>query len=262
MARKPIIGGNWKMNTVRASAVDLATSVSRDAADALDAGVEIAVFPPFVYLDAVGDSLRRAKSPVLVGAQDLYFEQPGAFTGEISADHLRDIGVKIVLVGHSERRHVIGESDDIINKKLHAALGAGMRVVLCIGETLEQRERGETDAINERQLQAALRDIETKDMADVVIAYEPVWAIGTGRNAAPSDAQAAHAHIRRVMYELFDADTAAAMQIQYGGSLKPDNADELFAQPDVDGGLVGGASLKAADFVAICDAAAKRLQQA
>jgi triosephosphate isomerase len=255
LARKPIIGGNWKMNTVRATAVELAAAVAKGVSGA---DVDVAVFPPFVYLDAVAQALRDGKSRVLLGAQDVYFEPTGAFTGEVSAMQLRDIGVSIVLVGHSERRHVIGEGDEVVSRKLRAALAAGLQVVLCIGETLEQRERAETNAVNERQLRAALDGLDPKDAERLVIAYEPVWAIGTGRNASPADAQAAHAHIRRVLGEVCGVEGASGMRIQYGGSLKAENAPELFAQPDVDGGLVGGASLKAPEFVAICDAAKAR----
>ena len=258
MSRTPIVGGNWKMNTVRASAVELALEVSRAAAPAMKRGLEVAVFPPFVYLDAVGAALRSEGSAVMLGAQDLYFEPSGAFTGEVSADQLRDIGASIVLTGHSERRHVLGESDELVGKKTRAALNAGLRVILCIGETLEQREKRQTDHVNERQLRAGLAGVAPKDLERLVIAYEPVWAIGTGRNASPADAQAAHAQIRRVLMELYDIQTAGAVRIQYGGSVKPDNASDLFGQPDIDGGLIGGASLKATDFVAICEAAASR----
>ncbi len=258
MARTPIVGGNWKMNTVRASAVELALAVSRDAADAIEAGVEVAVFPPFVYLDAVGTALRSEKSPVLLGAQDLYFAPSGAFTGEISADQLRDIGVSIVLTGHSERRHIMGESDELVGKKTRAALQSGLRVVLCIGETLQERESGMTDHVNERQIRAGLAGVEAGQLERLVIAYEPVWAIGTGRTATPSDAQAAHSQIRRVLFELYDIHAAGSVRIQYGGSVNAENAAELFAQPDIDGGLIGGASLKPESFVAIADAAAKR----
>lgn len=255
MARKPIVGGNWKMNTARRSALDLALETSRLAAEPLRRGVEVAVFPPFVYLDAVGAALRDAGSTVLLGAQDVFHETSGAFTGEISAEQLRDVGASIVLTGHSERRHVIGESDELVGRKTRAALGAGLRVILCVGETLEQRERGETDYVNERQLRAGLEGVGAPDLDRVVVAYEPVWAIGTGRNASPADAQAAHAQIRRVLFELYGVGVAGQVRVQYGGSVKPDNAGELFAQPDVDGGLIGGASLKAADFAAICAAA-------
>lgn len=253
-SRTPIIGGNWKMNTSAASATALAAAVSAGCGDALN-HVQVAVFPPFPYLLAVGAALRDAKSGVLLGAQDFYHEKNGAFTGEVSLEMLADCGVKIVLTGHSERRHVIKESDELIAAKTRASLAAGLRCILCIGETIEQRRAGETDAINERQLRSALQGIPAAQLAGLVIAYEPVWAIGTGVNATPDDAKNAHAHIRRVLGNLYGQAVADATPIQYGGSVKPSNARELFTQPGVDGGLIGGASLKAEDFCAIVRAA-------
>jgi triosephosphate isomerase len=170
---------------------------------------------------------------------------------------LKDCGVSWVLTGHSERRHVIGETDALVNAKTRAALASGLRVILCIGEKLEQRERGETDTINEKQLRAGLSGVESASLAHVVIAYEPVWAIGTGKTASPADAQAAHAHIRKVLGTMYGPDHAEAMRIQYGGSVTASNAKELFSQPDIDGGLIGGASLKPADFAQIIDAASR-----
>mgnify|MGYP005844924629 CR=1 FL=1 len=252
--RTPFVGGNWKMNTDRASGTALARAVAEGSAAC--EGVEVALFPPFPYLGAIADTLRGSR--VALGAQDLYHEKSGAFTGEVSAAMLLDCGASVVLTGHSERRHVIGESDDLVNRKTRAALDAGLTCVLCIGETLEQRERGETDAVNERQLRAGLAGIDADRATRLVIAYEPVWAIGTGRNATPADAQDAHARVRAVLASVFSPQAAAAMRIIYGGSLKPENAEALLAQPDVDGGLVGGASLSATDFCAIVRAAAKR----
>lgn len=240
------------MNTDLASAVELADDVVA-ACEPMLAKVDVAVFPPFVYLQAVGRTLGH--SNVLLGAQDVFHKANGAFTGEISTDMLVDLGVKIVLAGHSERRHVIGESDEMVNQKLRAGLGAGLQVILCVGETMEQRQAGQTDEVNIRQITAGLREVDAEDLRRVVIAYEPVWAIGTGLTATPSDAQAAHVTIRRTVGTLFDAEAAGAIRIQYGGSVNAGNAGELFVQPDIDGGLIGGASLKAGDFAAIVGAA-------
>lgn len=253
--RMPIVGGNWKMNTDLAAAVELADDVVAGCdRDGLIKASDVAVFPPFPYLQAVGKTL--AHSGVLLGAQDLYHEANGAFTGEVSAEMLVDLHVSVALAGHSERRHVIGEEDDLVNLKMIAGLDAGLWMILCVGETLDEREMGTTEAVVLSQLQAGLADVPIEQMRQVVIAYEPVWAIGTGRNATPGDAQAVHASIRRELGRLYDGEVAAATRIQYGGSVKPANAAELAAQPDIDGFLVGGASLKADDFVAIVKAAA------
>jgi len=253
VARTPIVGGNWKMNTDLASGSDLARGVS-DAVGT-DGGVEVLVFPPFCSLAAIGQILRDRHSAVKLGAQDVWHEPNGAFTGEVSIDMLKDCGVDAVLVGHSERRHVIGESDDLIAKKTKAVLDAGLVCVLCVGEKLEEREAGETDAVNERQLKSALAGIEAGQLDRLVIAYEPVWAIGTGKTATPEDAQQAHAAARGVLAQLFGEAEAGKIRIQYGGSMKPGNAADLMAQPDIDGGLIGGASLKSEDFAAIVAAA-------
>lgn len=252
MGRTPIVGGNWKMNTNRATGLELARAVRASAAAAT--GTEVVAFPPFPYLLPVGEALRGG--PVALGAQDVSERPDGAFTGEVSCAMLRDCGVVWVLAGHSERRHVIGETDAIVNAKARAALAAGLSVILCVGESLEQREAGQTDQVNETQLRAGLAGIEGAALARVVIAYEPVWAIGTGRTASPGDAQSAHAHIRRTLASMHGLEAAGAMRIQYGGSVTAANAKELFAQPDIDGGLIGGASLKPADFGQIVAAAA------
>jgi triosephosphate isomerase len=250
----PIVGGNWKMNTNGAGAVALARAVKAGAGDGK--ACQVAVFPPFVYLQAVGTEL--AGSSVMLGAQDVYFEPDGAFTGEVSVAMLKDVGVKIVLTGHSERRHVIGETDATVNRKTRAVLDAGLMCILCVGEKLEQRERGETDRVNREQVIAGLQGVSAEQMGRVVIAYEPVWAIGTGKTATPADAQDAHAKIRAVLGELYGAEVARRTRIQYGGSMKAANAAELCGQRDVDGGLIGGASLKAEEFLAIVGAAGKR----
>ena len=251
--RKPFVGGNWKMNTSVTTAADLARGVAEGVGDAADK-VDIAVIPPFPYLLTVGAVLRERGVPLLLGAQDVYRQAEGAFTGEVSPGMLTDCQAQVALVGHSERRHVIGEDDGLISLKAKAALDAGLHVILCIGETLEQREAGETDAVNEGQLRAGLAPITAEEMNRVVIAYEPVWAIGTGKTASPEDAQAAHAKARAVLADLYGGDIAQATRIIYGGSMKPGNAGELMAQPDIDGGLIGGASLKAPDFCAIVKA--------
>jgi triosephosphate isomerase len=253
--RTPIVGGNWKMNTDRARAVALARGVA--GAPGTDAG-DVVLFPPFVYLDAVRATIAESRSRLGLGGQDVCHEASGAFTGEVSPAMLRDAGCAWVLTGHSERRHVIGESDALVGKKTAAALAGGLRVVLCVGETLAQREAGETDRVNRRQLSAGLKGIAREAVRSVVVAYEPVWAIGTGRNASPEDAQSAHEAVRATLAELFDDVVARETRVVYGGSVKAANAADLFAGPDVDGGLIGGASLDAAEFLAICSAATAR----
>lgn len=253
--RTPIVGGNWKMNTDLAAAVELTENVIAGCATLVQ-HCDIAIFPPFPYLQAVGKTLGH--HGILLGAQDVFYEPNGAFTGEVSAEMLVDLNVAIVLCGHSERRHVIGESDDIVNLKAQAALDAGLWVTLCIGETIEQREAGETEQVNVRQLTAGLDGVPIEQMRQVVIAYEPVWAIGTGRNATPQDAEAVHRVIRATLADLYDETTAAAIRIQYGGSVKAGNARELFCMPNIDGGLIGGASLNSDEFVTIVKAATEQ----
>lgn len=247
--RKPYVGGNWKMNTGLLSAGALARGIAGELVD--HPKVDVAVFPPFPYLLSVNSILRERGAGVLLGAQDLYHKPNGAFTGEVSAEMLLDCGVKTVLAGHSERRHVLAESDDVVNRKVIHALESGLQVVLCIGELLEQRQTGQTDSVNERQLRIGLDGVRTEQMLHVVIAYEPVWAIGTGHTATPDDAQDAHMKIRGVLESMFDSDVAASTRIIYGGSVKSSNAAELFGQPDIDGGLIGGASLDAVEFMKI-----------
>jgi triosephosphate isomerase len=243
----PFVAGNWKMNTAKSSALELAKAVAKGPS----ADVEIGVAPPFVYLDAVGQAI--AGSSVLLGAQDVYFEKNGAFTGEISVEMLRDLGVRFVLCGHSERRHVIGETGSVVARKAHAIYAAGFILVHCVGEKIDQRDGGETFIVVHRQL-AELSDKMT-DPDRLVIAYEPVWAIGTGRNATDAQAQEVHAYIRQTLAKTWNKDFADRVRIQYGGSMKPENARGLLSQPDVDGGLIGGASLKADSFLAIAAAA-------
>lgn len=252
--RKPFVGGNWKMNTNRTTGSDLARGVT-DGLLNVD-GVEAAVFPPFPYLLTVRSILRDRGSSVKLGVQDVWFQGDGAYTGEVSLAMLKDCGVQVALCGHSERRHVMGERDELVNKKLRAVLEGGLQAILCVGETLDERIAGHQDIITARQVKTGLADIPAGHAERLIIAYEPVWAIGTGKTATPQDAQDAHAQIRSLVLRMYGADIAGRMRIIYGGSLKPDIAPDIFAQPDVDGGLVGGASLIAGDFVALCKAAA------
>ena len=247
MTRTPFVAGNWKMNTAKASAVELAKAVAAGT----PAGVQVGVAPPFVYLDLVGQAL--AGSSVLLGAQDVYFEKNGAFTGEISIDMLKDLGVKFVLTGHSERRHVLHEPSEVVAMKAAVVYAAGLILIHCIGEKLEHRDAEQTFDVCEAQLNELTPDMTDADR--IVIAYEPVWAIGTGRNASDAQAQEVHGFIRDGIAKRWNRDFADRVRIQYGGSMKPDNAKGLLAQPDVDGGLIGGAALKADSFLAIAAAA-------
>ncbi len=245
--RKKFIAGNWKMYTDTASARQLAQGVVQ--ALGKEDRVTVAVCPPFPYLLPVAEVLRG--STVALGAQNVYPEKEGAFTGEVSPTMLRDIGCRYVIVGHSERRHKLEETDEFINRKVKAALAAGLQAILCVGETLEEREANQTEGVLEEQLTGGISGISAEQLRSVVLAYEPVWAIGTGRNATPEQAEQAHAFLRRRVGELCGADAANALIIQYGGSVKPENAASLLTQPNVDGALVGGASLKADQFLAI-----------
>lgn len=248
--RKKFVAGNWKMYTTTAAAAQLAAEVARGVSDDR---VRVAVCPPYPYLARVADALKSSR--VTLGAQNVYPEKEGAFTGEVSPGMLLDVGCQYVIVGHSERRHVLHEEDEFINRKVRAALAAGLTVILCVGEKLQEREDGHTEDILEKQLYAGLAGLLDEDLGRVVIAYEPVWAIGTGKNATPEQAQQAHAFLRGRIKAKFSARVAADLVIQYGGSVKPENAATLLSQPDVDGALVGGASLKADQFLAIVRAA-------
>jgi len=250
MSRTSFVAGNWKMNTDKASAVALAKAVAAGAPTTIDVGIA----PPFVYIDAVGQAI--ASSTVLLGAQDVYPEPYGAFTGEINTAQLKDLGVKFVLTGHSERRHVIKEPSDLVARKASAVYKDGLILVHCVGEKLEERDAGKTLNVVEAQLDE-LKPSEMTDPKRLVIAYEPVWAIGTGRNATDDQAQEVHAFIRDAIASRWNRDFAYAVRIQYGGSMKPDNAAGLLSRNDVDGGLIGGAALKADSFLAICKAAAE-----
>lgn len=251
--RKPFVAGNWKMNTDSRSSVALAEGIASGSQKVAGGKVTVAVCPPFVYLKPVAEAVKH--SNVAVGAQDIYFEGNGAFTGEISAEMLKDVGCVYCIIGHSERRHVIGETDELINKKVAAAISGGLLPILCVGELLSEREAGKTGDVVTRQLKKGLAGLSAEKVAAVTIAYEPVWAIGTGVNATPDQAQEVHKLIRKLLAEMYDDEVAQEMRIQYGGSAKPSNAAELMGQRDIDGLLVGGASLKADDFLAIIRAA-------
>ena len=244
--RKPIIVGNWKLNKTTAEAVELATAI-RNAAGAMH-DIEVGIAPTFVTLAAVAKRLEG--SNVILAGQDCYFEDSGAFTGEISAPMLADVGCTHVILGHSERRQFFNESDELVNKKVHAALRAGLTPILCIGELQSEREGGTTFEVVKRQLLGALQGVGADTVAEMVVAYEPVWAIGTGLTATTAQAQEVHEYLRGQLREAF-GEAGDATRIQYGGSVKGDNATGLMAQPDVDGALVGGASLKPQTFVDI-----------
>jgi len=245
--RRPFIAGNWKLNKTLSEAIELASALKGELADIEDA--DIVVAPPFTALSRVAEAL--AGSNIAVAAQNCYPEPSGAFTGEVSPALLRDAGCGHVIVGHSERRQLMGETDDFVNRKVKALLAANMGTIFCIGETLEERENGEMLEVLRRQVSAGLEGLDAAAMATVVIAYEPVWAIGTGKTASDEQAQEAHAFIRGLLHGLFGEQAAETTRILYGGSVKPDNVDGLMAMADIDGTLVGGASLKAADFARI-----------
>jgi triosephosphate isomerase len=245
--RRQFIAGNWKMNLDRAGAVALATEIAGRAENF--PGVDLAVCPPFVYLEAVRGAL--GNSSVGLGAQNMYHLASGAFTGEVSPTMLKDVGCRYVILGHSERRHVFNESNADVNKKVIAALAHGLVPIVCVGEQLAEREAGRTREVIREQFEGSLAGVTAEQMPGLVIAYEPVWAIGTGKVATPEQAEVVHAGLRKMLETRYNVDVAAAVRIQYGGSVKPDNAAELLAQPNIDGALVGGASLKAADFVGI-----------
>ncbi|MBN2452296.1 MAG: triose-phosphate isomerase [Lentisphaeria bacterium] len=246
MARRTLIAGNWKMNLTVAEAQPLVAALK--ARTAAMAGVDVAVCPPFTSLAAVVAA--TAGTPIQVGAQNVHWEQAGAFTGEVSAAMLREVGVTCVIIGHSERRQYFGETDATVNARLRAALGSGLMPIVCIGETLRQRDAGETEAVVRGQVAEGLAGLTPEQLGRSVIAYEPVWAIGTGRTATPEQAQEVHRFLRGLLRDAFGG-VAEEVRILYGGSMKPGNAASLLAQADIDGGLIGGASLKAEDFLGI-----------
>lgn len=247
MARKTFIAGNWKMNKTVAEAAELLAALA--ARTGQTGQVDVAVCPPFTTLASAVAALKD--SPVMVGAQNVHWAESGAFTGEISAAMLKELAVDCVIIGHSERRQYFGETDATVNQRTKAALAAGLLPIVCVGETLAEREAGQTEQVVKTQTEAGLAGIDPAQAARITLAYEPVWAIGTGKTATPEMAQDVHAFLRGVLVAMFGSETAGQIRIQYGGSMKPDNAAELLAQPDIDGGLIGGASLKAEDFLAI-----------
>ncbi len=250
--RKKIIAANWKMHMT----VNEAESFLKDFRLEIEGvnGVEIILAPAFTALPKLSELLDGSQR-IRLGAQNMHFETSGAFTGEISPAMLRELYVRYVILGHSERRQLFGETDEIINKKIKAALASELKPILCVGETLEERDAGQENEVLRTQLHGSLADVEADSFTNLVIAYEPVWAIGTGRTASPEQAQDCHAHVRAVLAELASPEIAAKVQIQYGGSVKPANATELLGQPDIDGALVGGASLEPRSFAEIVKAA-------
>lgn len=244
--RKPIIVGNWKMNCTIPEALELVKMLRLSVSEVR--GREVVVAPSFVALSSVSRAL--VGSNMTMSAQNFHWEDKGAFTGEISAEMLLDAGCDYVIVGHSERRQLFSETDEMVNRKVVAALSAGLISIMCVGETLSEREKGETFSLIERQLTTGLKGVSIKDPQDIVIAYEPVWAIGTGKTATPGQAQEVHLFIRGILRKIFN-DVAEEIRILYGGSVKPENIDELMTESDIDGALVGGASLKADSFARI-----------
>ncbi len=245
--RRKLIAGNWKMNTDRAAAIKLARGVVGRAG--MHSSVDLLVCPPFIHLYPVNEIVNGTR--VALGAQDVYHEADGAFTGEISAAMLRDAGCSYVILGHSERRHILRETDGDVNKKVLAALAAGLTPIVCVGELLDERESGETAAVIRRQFERSLADVPADQIERVVIAYEPVWAIGTGKVATPAQAEEVHAELRNMLTKRYNDRAAETVRILYGGSVKPSNARDLLSQPNIDGALVGGASLNVDDFLGI-----------
>ena len=246
MTRRPLIAGNWKMHLNIGEAKSLAADI---VAGGIPADRDVMLAPPFTALAAVAETLKD--TPVLLGAQNNCWEEKGAFTGEISPLMLKDAGCSVAIAGHSERRHIFGETDELINKRVAGALKFGLTSILCIGETLEEREAGDTFAVLEKQTRQGLTGISGFSPDKLVIAYEPVWAIGTGRTATEAQAQEVHLFVRNLLVDIYEKNIASDMRILYGGSVKPDNVDILMAQEDVDGALVGGAALKAESFIRI-----------
>ncbi|HEX9810691.1 MAG TPA: triose-phosphate isomerase [Burkholderiales bacterium] len=251
-SRRPFVAGNWKMNGTRASSAELVAGVARVIGSV--ANVDVALLPPFILIPAVADLLKPMGGRIAYGGQNLDTHASGAYTGEVSGAMLRDFGCTYVVVGHSERRALYGETDSLVADKFAAAQAAGLTPILCIGETLAEREAGQTEQVVQRQLDAVLARSSAASLGAATLAYEPVWAIGTGRTATPEQAQAVHGFLRARIASR-DAGVAASLRILYGGSVKGSNARELFSQPDIDGGLIGGASLHAEEFLTICRAA-------
>ncbi|MHA2391592.1 MAG: triose-phosphate isomerase [Promethearchaeota archaeon] len=255
--RKPIVGGNWKMNrgTPQKSKemLDELVPLIRNIDN-----VDVVIAPPYTGLISAYKILKGTN--IKLGAQNMYFEESGAFTGEISPNFLKEIGVEYVILGHSERRNIFNETDELVNKKLKKALSLGLKPIVCIGELLEEREEGKTKEVIKHQMNESFKDLNRDQMIETIIAYEPIWAIGTGRTATPEQAEEIHIFIRGLISQKFDPETAIKVRIQYGGSIKPNNAEELFSKENIDGGLVGGASLLAESLVQIVKAAEKSIR--
>lgn len=247
MKRRQIMAGNWKMYKTYREAVELLEGIRKGLGDT--GGKEVAVFPPALYARDIAALCKG--SPIDTGVQNMYHQKEGAFTGELSPVMVKDIGARYALIGHSERRHVFGETDEDVNKKVVAALAVGLEPMVCVGELLEEREKGESETVVRRQVEAAFKNVSPEQMKKAVLAYEPVWAIGTGKVATPEIAQSMHLFTRNLLKGLYGEEIAAAIPILYGGSVKPDNIAGLYAMEDIDGALVGGASLKADSFLDI-----------
>jgi len=246
--RKKVIAGNWKMNLNLQESISLISGI-KNGLGTLSSNVEVIICPPYTSLETASTLVKN--SQVKLGAQNMHFEESGAYTGEISAAMLKSVGCDFVILGHSERRTIFGETDATINKKIHKALASGLLPIFCIGETLEEREKGITFDVVKRQVVEGLKNIDSESMKKIILAYEPVWAIGTGKVASKEQAEEVHAFIRKELAALYTSEVAEQIIIQYGGSVKPDNAVELLSQPNIDGALVGGACLKADPFLGI-----------
>jgi triosephosphate isomerase len=245
--RKKVIAGNWKMNNDISESQNLVSGIISGLGN--DTKCEVIVCPPFTSLSEVSTLIKN--TPVKLGAQNMHYEDSGAFTGEISNSMLKSVGCEYVIIGHSERRTIFGENDKMINKKINKALESGLKVIFCIGESLEQREEGNTNEVVKKQIVNGLINVTSDDLTNIIVAYEPIWAIGTGKTASPEQAQEVHFFIRGQIEKIYSKESAENLQIQYGGSVKPENAATLLSQPDIDGALVGGACLKADSFLSI-----------
>jgi triosephosphate isomerase len=256
--RKTIIAGNWKMYKTIKEAIELSNGLKRELYKLDTQAIEVVLCPPFTALSEVSEVV--ADSGIMLGGQDLYWQDEGAFTGEVSGKMLQDAGCHFVIIGHSERRQFFAENNESVNKKIKAALNCGLTPIVCVGEMLKEREQGKTFDVLKDHVAGALSGLSSEEVLRIVIAYEPVWAIGTGKTATPAQAQEAHKYIRDLLHKLYDQEVASELRIQYGGSVKPDNIAELMRQPDVDGALVGGASLQVASFSEIVKKAAEVLK--
>jgi triosephosphate isomerase len=245
--RKKVIAGNWKMNNDISESQNLVSGIISGLGN--DTKCEVIVCPPFTSLSEVSTLIKN--TPVKLGAQNMHYEDSGAYTGEISNSMLKSVGCECVIIGHSERRTIFGENDKMINKKINKALESGLKVIFCIGESLEQREEGNTNEVVKKQIVNGLINVTSDDLTNIIVAYEPIWAIGTGKTATPEQAQEVHFFIRGQIEKIYSKESAENLQIQYGGSVKPENAATLLSQPDIDGALVGGACLKADSFLSI-----------